>query len=97
MNKETKETLRIFVYGRVQGVGFRRWLQEQAFRHGVRGWTRNREDGSVEALLYGETIKVHELMALCRKGPVLARVDRLRSETTEETEAWSDFRIEASV
>ena len=44
-------TRQIRVLGRVQGVGFRDALRREAHRHGVRGWVRNRVDGSVEALL----------------------------------------------
>lgn len=68
------------IRGRVQGVGFRAWTVRRARELGVRGWVRNRRDGSVEALLDGPEDRVAALLALCRQGPPAARVDSLESE-----------------
>ena len=68
---------RLEIFGRVQGVGFRAFVARAALRHGVRGWVRNRRDGSVEALLIGEESEIAATAAQCRRGPPLARVDRL--------------------
>jgi acylphosphatase len=65
---------RLVITGRVQGVGFRDWTCRQARRHGMRGWVRNRVDGSVEALLIGEADAVEAMAEACRQGPGLARV-----------------------
>ena len=62
------------ITGRVQGVGYRAWLIETARRLGVRGWVRNRADGSVEALVIGADDPVAALIEACREGPVAARV-----------------------
>jgi acylphosphatase len=67
----------IRVIGRVQGVGFRDALRAEAVRLGVAGWVRNRADGSVEALLQGSHDSVKRLMDWTRRGPPMARVDRL--------------------
>ena len=72
------------IRGRVQGVWYRSWTVEQAVQRGLRGWVRNRQDGSVEALFAGETGAIDEMIALCRKGPRLARVDSISSEPTAE-------------
>lgn len=64
------------IKGRVQGVGFRRWAEKEAKRiGGVSGWVRNTEDGSVEIFARGEETPIEQLIAACRHGPWLARVD----------------------
>lgn len=76
-------TRQIRVSGRVQGVGFRYALRREAQRNGVRGWVRNRLDGSVEALVQGEASAVARVVEWARRGPPAARVDELReSEPT---------------
>jgi len=66
---------RLVITGRVQGVGFRAWTRREARRRGLRGWVRNRSDGSVEALLIGDAAAVDGLAEACRRGPTMARVD----------------------
>jgi acylphosphatase len=72
------------IRGKVQGVWYRSWTVEQAVRRGLRGWVRNRQDGSVEALFSGEGAAIDEMIAVCRRGPRLARVDSIASEATME-------------
>ena len=73
-------TRQIRVIGRVQGVGYRYALRDEALRLGVAGWVRNRADGSVEALLQGDAAALAQLIAWARRGPRLAQVDELRDE-----------------
>ena len=61
--------------GRVQGVGFRAFVEDEAARHGVEGWVRNRRDGTVEAVFAGEAPAVETMIAACRKGGYASRVD----------------------
>jgi len=61
----------------VQGVGYRDWMLREASRLGLSGWVRNRRDGTVEAVVAGEEPAVMALLTLCRRGPPLARVDRI--------------------
>ena len=71
----TTVAARLVITGRVQGVGFRAWTRREARRRGLRGWVRNRIDGSVEALLIGEAAAVDSLSEACRRGPAMSRVD----------------------
>lgn len=66
---------RVEIYGRVQGVWYRGWTLDQATARGLRGWVRNRRDGSVEALFIGPKDKVDAMVEACREGPPAARVD----------------------
>jgi acylphosphatase len=70
----------VTIRGRVQGVGYRAWLEFTAKGLGLDGWVRNRRDGSVEALLAGPEQVVAEMIASCRQGPSAARVDGVVDE-----------------
>ena len=75
------ETIRhVTIRGRVQGVGYRYWFEQQARARGLEGWVRNRRDGSVEAVLAGPAEAVAELIAQCRRGPSSARVEAVQDE-----------------
>jgi acylphosphatase len=74
---------RVVITGRVHNVGYRDWMVATAQQLGVAGWVRNRPDGAVEALVYGETDAVEELLRACRLGPRLATVSKIE-------EAWAD-------
>jgi acylphosphatase len=65
---------RLRITGRVQGVGYRAWALQMASRLGLRGWVRNRSDGSVEAVIIGEENAVDRMIEACREGPYAARV-----------------------
>jgi acylphosphatase len=67
-------TLHLTIRGRVQGVGFRYYLQREARRNQVAGWVRNRTDGSVEAVLHGEGDAVQKVVEWARHGPPSASV-----------------------
>lgn len=69
--------VRLFITGRVQGVGYRAWAMREASALGLRGWVRNRMDGSVEALLIGNDTTVKRMVEACRQGPFGARVTDL--------------------
>ena len=72
--------VRVEVRGRVQGVWYRGWTLDEAARRGLRGWVRNRRDGSVEALLIGARDAIAAMIERCRHGPALARVDAITQE-----------------
>jgi acylphosphatase len=73
----------VTIQGRVQGVGYRAWVEHQASLHDLEGWVRNRRDGSVEALFAGPADVVSNMVALCRRGPVSARVDAVHDEPAD--------------
>ncbi len=73
---------RVKVRGRVQGVGFRAWVERTALSHALEGWVRNRRDGTVEALFAGAPEEVEVMIAACRRGPGLARVDTVDAHAT---------------
>ncbi len=87
----------LVITGRVQGVGFRDALQAEAQALGVRGWVRNRRDGSVEALLQGSEQAVEALTAWARRGPALARVAEVRLDEAPAGAACERFERLPSV
>ncbi len=74
----------VTIRGRVQGIGYRAWVEHQARSSKLEGWVRNRRDGSVEALFAGPATVVADMVALCRHGPPSARVDSVTRETGSE-------------
>ncbi len=85
-------TRQIRVKGRVQGVGFRHALRREAERNDVRGWVRNRADGSVEALVQGEASAVARVIDWARRGPPAARVEELvEAEAPAERPRYERF------
>jgi acylphosphatase len=72
--------LHVTIRGRVQGVGYRAWLEHHAMASALEGWVRNRRDGSVEALFSGPAEIVADMVALCRRGPPSARVEAVTEE-----------------
>jgi acylphosphatase len=70
----------VTIRGRVQGVGYRAWLEHEARLRDLEGWVRNRRDGSVEAVFAGSEDVVADMIAACRRGPMSARVDDVAEE-----------------
>jgi acylphosphatase len=65
------------VEGRVQGVGYRAWVESRAREKGLVGWVRNRRDSSVEMVLQGPSDLVEEMLRECRDGPLDADVTKI--------------------
>ena len=86
----------LLIEGRVQGVGFRAWVDLTARGLGLDGWVRNRRDGAVEAVLGGEASVVEDMIARCRRGPPHARVDRLEIIATG-IDAGHGFEVRSTI
>ncbi|HME57086.1 MAG TPA: acylphosphatase [Terracidiphilus sp.] len=90
--------IHFLIQGRVQGVGFRWYVQRVAGQLDLRGWVRNTEDGDVEVVASGTAEELAELRASLRRGPRGARVDRLIEHHLAESEAndLNSFRIDGA-
>ena len=90
--------LHFLIQGRVQGVGFRWYVNREAAELDLRGWVRNTEDGDVEVVASGTPELLAELRASLRSGPRGSRVDRLIEHRLDDSEAeeLSSFRIEGA-
>lgn len=86
----------IFILGYVQGVGFRRFVRQRARKRGLTGWVRNLPDGRVEAVIQGEQEQIEKLIEEVRKGPMLAKVEKIESQWEVITEAYSEFSLQHS-
>ena len=74
---EAPRTVHLRIEGRVQGVGYRAFVEMRAAALCLSGWVRNRRDGSVEAVVQGPPATVDDMLDACRKGPPGSRVDRV--------------------
>ena len=86
-------TLELRITGRVQGVGFRYALRDEANRLAVSGWVRNRSDGSVQALAQGSPEAVEALVAWARRGPPGSRVSEVIATALQNAQACAGFEI----
>ena len=86
------ETVRLRISGQVQGVGYRLWATRTAASLGLRGWVRNRLDGSVEALVTGTPGAVAAMLEACRDGPRGAQVTEV-AVVPDEDDGSLGFRM----
>jgi acylphosphatase len=84
---------KVRTYGIVQGVFFRHNTRQRAQALGLKGWVRNVEDGSVEALFEGPKDKIEEIIKWCHKGPPGAVVERVEVQWEPYVGEFDDFRI----
>ncbi|MCP4385786.1 MAG: acylphosphatase [Hyphomicrobiales bacterium] len=91
-----RRTAQLAIRGRVQGVGYRAWLAEQAVQDGLDGWVRNRSDGSVEAVVSGTKVEVEALVARCKVGPRSAVVSDVQTSGSDEI-VTNGFNIRPTV
>ena len=92
MNEDNKR-LNATVIGRVQGVSFRYFVVELAESLSLRGWVRNRWNGSVEVTAEGSYLNLETLLQALREGPPMARVDDVCFEWQPYSGEFSDFQV----
>jgi acylphosphatase len=78
------KTVHLKITGRVQGVWYRNWTRETALGLELKGWVRNRTDGSVEAIACGDEASIDQFIKLCWTGPTDARVDNIMIRESAE-------------
>ena len=81
------------VHGRVQGVGYRAFVREQARRLGLAGWARNEPDGDVRVLAEGPRDALEALLAKLEQGPPAARVARVTPFWSEASGEFDGFGV----
>jgi acylphosphatase len=91
-----KARLHAYISGRVQGVAFRFFAQHEARMLGLTGWVRNLYDGRVEVVAEGEEESLEQFLAELRKGPRLARVEKVETRWEEFRNEFSEFSVEFS-
>ncbi len=94
--EKSLEAKRFIVRGRVQGVGFRWFIEREAHVLGIAGWVRNNHDGSVEVLAQGSRDQLAGLHSRLREGPRAARVDEVEVAEARPTPSINSFRIEGA-
>jgi len=85
----------VIAKGRVQGVGFRYFVQETAERLGLKGWVRNMPNGDVEAEAVGDLLAIETWLDALRKGPTMARVEALQVDWRPLDDQYVGFQIKA--
>ncbi|HZW80869.1 MAG TPA: acylphosphatase [Candidatus Deferrimicrobiaceae bacterium] len=90
------EARRFVIRGRVQGVGFRWFVEREAHTLGIAGWVRNNSDGSVEVFAQGTRDQLSALHSRLREGPRAARVDGVEESEARPVTGLNSFRIEGA-
>ena len=87
-----KKAVRVYIFGIVQGVTFRNFIKKKCDELLVKGYVRNKEDGSVEAWFEGDSSKVDEMIEQCKEGPNHAVINRL-DIVEEKLQDMKEFKI----
>lgn len=88
-----KKRVHVWIAGRVQGVYFRDYTRTEAVKAGVKGWVRNLPDGRVEAIFEGAPGDVDRMVAWCRRGSPLSRVDEVQAVEESPQAPFNGFEI----
>ncbi len=85
--------VRVFISGRVQGVGFRHFTRVNARELEIYGWVKNLPDGRVEAVFQGSEQSVETMLERCRRGPRSARVSEMTVEEERTDPSMTSFSV----
>ena len=96
-NQDKNVRIHVWVQGRVQAVGFRAYVQQNAFQIGVTGWVRNVGYDTVEAVAEGTKEQTENFLRMVKRGPMGSHVDDWREEWEQVTGKFEAFRVKASM
>ena len=83
----------LIISGKVQGVGFRYWMQNLAINNNISGWVKNRSLGDVEALIIGQEKEVQKLIVQCKIGPSSATIQNIQINDYNQNYSEKGFNI----
>ncbi|MCD6186185.1 MAG: acylphosphatase [Deltaproteobacteria bacterium] len=83
----------IIITGKVQGVCFRITTKQEAEKYDVKGWVRNKNDGSVEAVFEGEKNRVDSVLEWCGNGPLMANVKKVETKWEKHKNEFHTFQV----
>jgi len=86
------KTIRVYLSGNVQGVFFRKYIEEKANELGIRGFVRNLEDGRVEVLIEGKDENVNSMFEICKKGNQHTKVMDIQFQELKN-QGFKEFKV----
>ena len=96
MSESTSSRVHIWVRGRVQGVGFRAFVQQIALQLNLKGWVRNVGWDQVEAIAEGDKVVLEKFVEVVRVGPRASLVEDARVEWDPASGEYASFEVKAS-
>ena len=86
------KTIKAIISGTVQGVFFRKFVEEKAREFELKGFTRNLDDGRVEVFVEGRDESVNEFVEKCKQGPPQSQIDKIETQEIRH-QGFEDFKI----
>ncbi|HLD18650.1 MAG TPA: acylphosphatase [Candidatus Nanoarchaeia archaeon] len=87
-------TVKLRIYGKVQGVGFRYHAAHQAAKYDVKGYAKNMIDKSIEIVGQSSSkSKLEQFIRECRRGPLLSKIEKVEQEELSDSEVYDDFEL----
>lgn len=83
----------LIIFGNVQGIFFRSNIKKIADQYNVRGFAKNKKDGSVEVVLEGDNENVDKIIEFCKKGPSGAKIEKINIKEKQYKKEFNDFSI----